>query len=155
MPKGVPKVKRKKSSYKRIATEERLRQVRYIMLHEGTDSATRISQRLKSRFNAVVSPQSAHRYVQLIREEGDLFFDSMARTVYTSTVRDEFQQINEAIVFTRSKMTKEVSGHGAAALDHALIALFERRQIIMEDMVMYPRLMEMHARIAERTEVRV
>ena len=116
----------------RITTKNKIRQ---LMILHATNSPTKLS-RIMTHEGHRITRQSVDRHMQDIRAETQEYCYALAKDVYTETAEDEHLQLNKLIVHTYKAILECKPGTQMAMLVNAYTTLTQRRQYVMEDMVM-------------------
>jgi len=131
---------------------ERLKAIRRLITHYVTDSPTQIQRLLEDELAIKMSKQTVSKYIKALQDDTYDMFGRLAKQGYADMSHQELIDLNRQIALNLAKSEEAKKGHELANLQHAFKALLERRQVVVEDMVIYPRLagkMKRHAEIKE------
>ena len=123
-----------------LTKAERFSMIRRVMCQYVTDKPYHIKRILQDELGITMHNTTISKYIKMCQDDTYDLFGAMARGLYAEISNQELLDINEQLGLNLKMSriaTKETS---LANLQHAYKGLLERRQVVIEDMVIYPRL---------------
>ena len=116
------------------------------MIYECTNSAIHIQRTLKEAGRSM-SRNTVDKYIQMVRNERQLWRDGLAKDVYESVIWDECIAINREIKKAELDLDQCKPGMQKASMMQALTQHRMRREYVMSKLALLPRLVELeHAK---------
>ena len=112
-----------------------INEIKRLMILHATNSPTKLVH-LMAQKGRRLSTQTVHKHVKKIRADIQEYCRDLAKDTYLQTAEDEHAKLNELIDQTFQSIKDCKPGAQRAMMLNAFIALNQRRQYVMEDMVM-------------------
>ena len=119
----------------------RLSIIRGLMIRHNTQSADTIHSlldTLPADQSIDLSVSSVRTYINTVKDQYHTYFAQLASGGYSVMAQDEHEKLNRLINHFNKRIVDSKSDTAAAHMTNALLSLYERRQYVIEDMVIYP-----------------
>lgn len=128
--------------------------VRKVITRYVTANPREIQDILRQKEGVKMTQSAINNAIKNLRAEDGKWVDNLAETVYGATIHKESSELEDHIEDLNVRLQQADTGE-YASLMNTLLKLYERRQYVMEELALYPRLMSGNIALPQTDIVKV